>query len=61
MQNALLQIDNLTRKNKALDDQLRLATTGREVDRWDTVPGHRKGGECLVLGDSIVLNVQYEG
>jgi len=29
-QNALLQIDDLPRKNKALEEQLRLATAGRE-------------------------------
>jgi hypothetical protein len=56
LQNALLQIDDLTRKNKALEEQLRLVTTGMEVGRRDTVPGDRKGGECLVLGDSIILN-----
>ena len=39
MQNALLQIDDLTMKIKALEDQLRLPTAGREVGRGDTVPG----------------------
>jgi len=38
LQNALLQID-LTRKNKALEEQLRMATAGREVGRPDTVLG----------------------
>jgi hypothetical protein len=37
-----------------------LATTGREVGRWDTVPGDHKGGECLVLGDLIICNVGSE-
>jgi hypothetical protein len=60
MQNALLEIDDLTRKNKALEEQLRLATAGREVGRRDTVPAGREGGECLVLGDSIVRNVRNE-
>ena len=60
LQNAVLQIDDLTRKNKALEEQLRLATGGREVGRRDTVPGDRKGGECLVLGDSIIRNVGSE-
>ena len=50
LQNALLQIDNLSRKNKALEEQLQLATAGREVGRWDTVPADRKGGECLSVG-----------
>jgi hypothetical protein len=59
-QNALLQIDNLTRKNKELEEQLRLGTAGREVGRWNTVPSDRKSGECLVLGDSIIWNVGNE-
>ena len=60
LQNALLQIDDLTRKNKALEEELRLATAGREVGRRDTVSGDRKGGECLLLGDSIIRNVGIE-
>jgi len=55
-----LQIDDLTRKNKALGEQLRLATAGWEVDRRNTVPGDRKGGECLVLGESIIRIVGTE-
>ena len=39
LQNALLQINDLTRKNKALEEQLRMATDGREVGRRDMVPG----------------------
>ena len=31
-------------KNKALKEELRLATAGREVGRRDTMPGDRKGG-----------------
>jgi len=60
LQNAFLEIDDLTRKNKALEEELRLMTGGREVGRRDPVPGDRKGGECLLLGDSIVLNVGTE-
>jgi len=37
MQNALLQIDDLRRKDKALEGELRLATAGRDVGRRDTV------------------------
>ena len=59
-QDALHQIDILTRKNKALEEQLQLAAAGREVGRRDTVPGYLKGGECLVLGDSIIRNVGTE-
>jgi hypothetical protein len=57
LQNALLQIDDLTRKNKALEEKLRLATAGREIGRRDTVLGDCKVGKCLVLGDSIIRNV----
>jgi hypothetical protein len=46
VQNALLQIDDLTWRNKALDDQLRLASAGREVGRRDTVSGHQEDGKC---------------
>jgi hypothetical protein len=60
VQNSLLQIDDLTRKNKGLEEQLRLATAGREVSRPDTVPGDRKGGQYLLLGDSIIWNVGTE-
>jgi hypothetical protein len=51
---SLFQIDTLTRNIKALEEQLHLATAGREVDRHDTGPGHPKGGEYLVLGDSLL-------
>jgi hypothetical protein len=57
LQNALIQIDDLTRKNKALEEQLRLATARRDAGERDTVPGDREGGKCLVLGDSIIRNV----
>ena len=60
LQDALLQIDDLTRKNKALEKQLRLATAGREVGRRDMVLGDYKGGECLVLGELIIWSVGTE-
>ena len=60
LQDTLHQIDTLTRKNKALEEQLRLVTAGREVGRWDTVLVDRNSGECLVLGDSIIQNVGTE-
>ena len=33
---------------------------GRGVSTRDTAPDHLKGGECLVLGDSIIWNVGAE-
>jgi hypothetical protein len=59
-QNGFLQIDDLTRKNKELEEQLRLTNAGREVGRWNTVPSDRKGEECLVVGYSIIWNVGTE-
>ena len=60
LQEALLQTDDLTRKNKALGEQLQLAAPGRGVSMRETAPDHLKGGEWLVLGDSIVRNVGAE-
>ena len=44
-------------EKQGLDDQLRLASAGREVGRRDTVSGHQEDGKCLVLGDSVIRNV----
>ena len=60
LQNTLLKTDNLTRKNKALVEQLRLAAAGREVGRRHMVPCHLKCGQCLVLGNSSIWNVGTE-
>ncbi|PNF20640.1 hypothetical protein B7P43_G04217 [Cryptotermes secundus] len=48
------QIEELKRKNSALEDQLRGA-----VARGDTVQ-RQQDAECLVLGDSIIRNVEAE-
>ena len=50
----------LTRKNKALDDQLRLAAAGREFGRRDTVSALHESGKCLALADSIIRHVGTE-
>jgi hypothetical protein len=60
LQNALLQIDDLTRKNKALENHLRLVADGREVGRSNTASGGLRGAECLVLGNWIIRNVGTE-
>jgi hypothetical protein len=57
LQNALLQIEDLTWRDKALDDQLRLASAGREVGRRYTVSGHQEDVKCLVLGEAVIRNV----
>ena len=43
LQTALLQIDNSTRKNKALEEELGLVTGGKDVGRQDMVSGDEKG------------------
>jgi hypothetical protein len=60
LQDVLHQTDALTRKNKTLGDQLRLAADGRKPGRSDNVQGHAKDGERLVLGDSIIRSVGTE-
>jgi hypothetical protein len=47
----------MPRGKKQLRRSGHLAAVGREVGRSDTVPGHPKGGECLVLCNSIIRNV----
>jgi len=42
LQDALHQIDTLTRKNKSLEEKLQLATEGREVDSSENVKGTSK-------------------
>jgi len=46
LQKALLQIDDWTRKNKALEEHLRLAAAGREAGKQNTVLGHLKVGSA---------------
>jgi hypothetical protein len=60
LENALQQIEELKRKNKGLEEQLRRAVAGFKVGRHDTVQRQDKGSECLVLGDSIIRNVESE-
>jgi hypothetical protein len=57
---AQIQIEELTRRNKALEEQLLLTENGKDVGKQDMVtvqPGREK---CLVLGDSIIRNVGAE-
>jgi hypothetical protein len=46
-----------TEEKKKLEEQLRMAATGNEIGRQDTVQEHREGEQCLVVGDSIIRNV----
>jgi hypothetical protein len=54
LQNGLIQIEDLKLKNKKLEEQLRMAATGNEIGRQDTVEEHHEG---LAVGDSIIRNV----
>jgi hypothetical protein len=58
LENDLHQIENLKRKNKMLEEQLRGASAGCEVGRRDTMHRQYDGAECLVPGDSIIRNVE---
>jgi hypothetical protein len=40
-----------------LEEQLRVAATGNEFGRQETVQEHDEGEKCLVVGDPIVRNV----
>lgn len=60
LQNTVLQIDELKRKNKALEEELQLAAAGEEACKRDTAPVRQEGKNCLLLGDSIVRNVGTE-
>jgi len=55
-----IQIEELKRRNKALEEQLLLVENGKNVGNGDTVSAKPVGEKCLVLGDSIVRNVGTE-
>jgi hypothetical protein len=44
-------------RNKTLEEQLRLAESGKVVEKQDTVTIEPRREKCLVLGDFIVRNV----
>jgi len=52
-----IQIEELKRINKALEEQLLLTENGKDVGKGDTVTVKPVGEKCLVMGDSIVRNV----
>ena len=54
---AQIQIEELKRIDKALEEQLLLSESGKDVGKGDTVTVKLVGEKCLVLGDSIVRNV----
>jgi hypothetical protein len=60
LENALQKIEELKLKNKILEEQLRGPVAGCEAGRHDTVRRQHEDTGCLVLGDSIVQNVESE-
>jgi len=60
LRDAQIQIEELKRRNKALEEQLQLAENGNNVGSADTVTVKRVGEKCLVLGASILRNVGTE-
>ena len=61
-----IQIEELKRRNKVLEEQLLLTENGKDVGKRDKVTVKPVGEKCLVLSDSIVRNVggrkfRYEG
>jgi hypothetical protein len=56
LRDAQIQIQELTRRNKALEEQL-LTENGKYVGKGDTVTLKPVGEKCLVLSDSIGRNV----
>jgi hypothetical protein len=60
LENVLQQIEELKRKNKGLEEQLRGSVAGCEAGRRDTVRRQQEGAKCLVFGDSIIRNVESE-
>jgi len=60
VRDAQIQIEELKRRNKALEEQLLLTENRKYAGNGDTVMVKSVGEKCLVLGDSIVRNVGTE-
>jgi len=60
LRDAETQIDELKRRNKALEEQLLLKENGKDIGNRDTITVRSGGEKCLVLGDSILRNVGAE-
>ena len=60
LRDAQFQIDELKRRNKALEEQLRIRENGKDVGKRDMETVKPGGENCLVMGDSIVRNVGAE-
>jgi hypothetical protein len=49
-QNVLLEIEDLRRKNKRIEEKLSVAATGSEVSSYNTTQGCREGKNVYFLG-----------
>jgi predicted RNase H-like nuclease (RuvC/YqgF family) len=54
LHNALRQIDELKTRNRELEEKLLLEVAGKR----GTVPAKQKLAKCMVMGDSVVRNVE---
>jgi hypothetical protein len=55
-----IQIEDLKRRNKVLEEKLLLTENGKDVGKGDTVMVKPVREKCLVLGDSIVRYIGAE-
>jgi hypothetical protein len=60
LRDAEIKIEELKRRNKALEEQILLTENGKFVGKADTVTVKPVGEKCVVLDDSIVRNVGTE-
>jgi hypothetical protein len=60
LESAVHQIEELKRKNRGLEDQLRGAVAGCDLGSRVTVQRQHVDAESLVLGDSIIHNVEAD-
>jgi hypothetical protein len=60
LRDAQIQIEELNRRNKALEEQILLTKSGQNVGKGETITEKPEREKCLVLGDSIVRNVGAE-
>jgi hypothetical protein len=56
LRDAQIQIDELTRRNKELEEQLQMKERGKDEVRQDMGAANTGSEKCLVLVDSIVRN-----
>jgi len=58
LRDAQIQIEELKRRNKVLEEQLLMKENGKNVGKGHTMAVKPVGEKCLVLGDSILRNVK---